>query len=122
MLLAHYYALATGAVLLTIGELFLAPKRTAVTALGAFLAWGLVALVGDATETYADAGANVTTVNNSTVAVAQGERLVAAPVPDEFRYFAAFWSLLSVAILLLYIWGTYPPAQDAQPSDQTDQT
>lgn len=118
MLLAHYYALATGAVLLTAAELFLAPDRTAVAALGAFLSWGLVALVGDATETYADAGATVETVNNTTVAVAQGERLVAAPVPDEFRWFAAFWALLSAAILLLYIWGTYPPTQDAQPSDQ----
>lgn len=118
MLLAHYYALATGAVLLTIGELFLAPKRTAVTALGAFLAWGLVALVGDATETYTNAGATVTTVNNSTVAVAQGDQLVAAPVPAEFRWFAAFWALLSAAILLLYLWGVYPPTQDTQPSDQ----
>jgi len=112
MLLAHYYALATGAVLLAVATLFYAPERTAITSLGSFLAWGLVALLGGDTETYADAGATVETVNNTTVAVAQGEQLVAAPVPEQIRYFAALWALLSVVILILYVWGTYPPTND----------
>jgi len=119
MLLAHYYALATGAVLLTVAELFLAPDRTAVTSLGAFFAWGLVALLGDDTEVYTASGAVVETVNNTTVAVDQGATLTAAPVPDELRYFAALWALLSAVILLLYVWGVYPPQQDTQPSDQS---
>lgn len=116
MLLAHYYALVTGAVLLTAATLYRAPERTAVTALGSFLAWSLAALIGDETETYADAGAAVETVNDTTLAVAQGEELVAAPVPDQIRYFAALWALLSVAILILYVWGTYPP-RDENPGE-----
>jgi len=119
MLLAHYYALVGGAVLLTIAWLFRPDARTAITTLGAFLAWGLTALLGGDTETFADSGATVETVNNTTVAVPQGEALVAAPVPDEIRLFAALWAVLSGLTLLLYTLGVYPP-QTTEPDDTTD--
>jgi hypothetical protein len=89
-----------------------------VTTLGAFLAWGLTALTGGSVETYATQPATVQTVNNSTVAVPQGETLVAAAVPDEVRLFAALWALLSGLALLLYVWGVYPPG-DERPVDET---
>jgi len=110
MLLTHYYAIAVAAVLLTGGWLFKPQDRTAVTTLGAFLAWGLVALLGGATETFANAGATLQEANDSTYhAVAIGDQLVAAPVPDEIRLFATLWALLSGLALVLYVWGVYPP-------------
>ena len=109
MLLAHYYALVGGAVLLTIAWLFRADARTAITTLGSFLAWALAALLGGDTETYSDAGATVQYVNGSDYVVPQGETLTAAPVPDEIRLFATLWALLSALALLLYVWGVYPP-------------
>ena len=118
MLLTHYYAVAVAATLLTAAWLFKPEARTAVTTLGAFLSWGLTALFGDATETYADSGATLTTQNNSTYVVPQGDALVAAPVPDEVRLFAVFWALLSGLALLLYVWGVYPPG-DERPVDET---
>jgi len=122
MLLAHYYALVGGAVLLTIAWLYRPDARTAITTLGAFLAWALAALLGGDTETVIDTGANVTTVNNTTVAVAQGETLTAAPVPDEIRLFTTLWALLSALALLLYVWGVYPPTEtqagDSEVSDE----
>jgi hypothetical protein len=118
MLLTHYYAVAVAATLLTAAWLFKPEARTAVTSLGAFLAWALTALLGDATETYADSGATVETINNSTLAVPQGDALVAAPVPEELRLFAGFWALLSGLALLLYVWGVYPPG-DERPVDET---
>lgn len=111
MLLAHFYALVGGAVLLTIAWLFRPDARTAITTLGAFLAWALTALLGGDTQTYTDAGANVTTVNGSEYVVAQGETLTAAPVPDEIRLFATLWALLSALALMLYVWGVYPPTE-----------
>lgn len=111
MILAHYYALVGGAVLLTIAWLFRADARTGITTLGSFLAWGLAALLGGNTETYTDAGANITTVDNTTLAVSQGETLTTAPVPDEIRLFATLWALLSALALLLYVWGVYPPTE-----------
>ena len=119
MLLAHYYALAAAAALLTAAWLFRPEERTAVSTLGAFLAWSLTALLGGDTETYAADAATVQTVNNTTLAVPQGDHLVAAPVPDEIRLFAVLWALLSGLALLLYQWGVYPPA-DETPVETTD--
>jgi len=118
MLLTHYYAVAFAATLLTAAWLFRPEARTAVTTLGAFFAWALTALFGDATETYADSGATVETVDGTTLAVPQGEALVAAPVPDEIRLFALLWALLSGLALLLFQWGVYPPG-DERPVDET---
>ena len=118
MLLTHYYAVAAAATLLTAAWLFKPEARTAVTSLGAFLAWALTALLGDDTEIYADSGATVETVNNTTVAVPQGDALVTAPVPEELRLVAGFWALLSGLALLLYVWGVYPPG-DERPVDET---
>lgn len=112
MLVTHYYAIALAGALLTGAWLFRPQERTTVTTLGAFLAWGLTALLGGETETFADSGAAVETVNNTTLAVAQGETLVAAPVPDEFQLFAALWALLSGLTLILYTAGVYPPASE----------
>lgn len=118
MLLTHYYAVVVLAVLLTGAWLFRPHERTAITTLGAFLAWALAALLGGATETYADAGGELRQAGDSTYhAVGLGEELVAAPVPDELRLFAVLWALLSLLALLLYIWGVYPPA-DESPADQ----
>jgi len=119
MLLTHYYAVVVGATLLTAAWLFKPEARTAVTTLGAFLAWALAALLGDNTEAFATRRATVETVNNTTVAVPQGEALTAAPVPGEFRLFATLWALLSALALLLYVWGVYPPA-DERPVDKSD--
>ena len=119
MLLTHYYAVALAGALLTGAWLYRPRERTTVSTLGAFLAWGLTALLGGDTETFADSGATVETVNNTTVAVPQGEALVAAPVPDEIRLFAALWAVLSGLTLLLYTLGVYPP-QTTEPDDTTD--
>jgi hypothetical protein len=94
MLLTHYYAIATVAVLLTGAWLFRPQERATVTTLGAFLAWGLVGLLGGDTE------------------VATGGSVLAAPVPDEVRLFATLWALLSALALILYVWGVYPPASE----------
>jgi hypothetical protein len=118
MLLTHYYAIAVAAVLLTGAWLFRPEARTAITTLGAFLAWGLVALLGGATETHADSGAELVNHTNGTTAVATGDQLVAAPVPDEIRLFAALWALLSGLALILYVWGVYPPESE-QPVDKS---
>jgi len=118
MLLTHYYAVAVAATLLTAAWLFKPEARTAVTTLGAFLAWALTSLFGGRVETYADSGAELATANNSTYVVPQGEALVAAPVPDEVRLFATLWALLSGLALLLYVWGVYPPG-DERPVDET---
>lgn len=112
MLLTHYYAVALAGALLTGAWLYRPQERTTVSTLGAFLAWGLTALLGGSTETYADSGAAVQTVNNTTLAVSQGEALVAAPVPDEIRLFAALWAVLSGLTLILYTAGVYPPASE----------
>jgi hypothetical protein len=99
MLLTHYYAIAACAGLLTGAWLFRPQERTAITTLGAFLAWGLVGLLGGDTE------------------VATGGSVLAAPVPDEIRLFATLWALLSALALVLYVWGVYPPASE-EPVDQ----
>lgn len=109
MLLIHYYALATGATLLTAGWLFRPRDRTTVTSLGAFISWGLVALLGADVEQRALAPETVETVNNTSVAVGNGTTLVAAPVTTELRLFATLWALLSGLALILYIVGVYPP-------------
>lgn len=121
MILAHYYAVATAGVLLTAAWLFRPQERTQLTTLGAFLAWALTALLGGSTETYTDAGATVETVNSTTLAVAQGETLTAAPVPEELRLFAVLWAVLSALALLLHVWGVYPPQTDS-PADQQTQS
>ena len=122
MLLTHYYALACAAVLLTGAWLFLPERRTGITTLGAFLSWGLVALLGGATETYADAGGELQQAGDDTYhAVGLGEQLVAAPVPDEVRLFALLWALLSVLALILYAAGVYPPESE-QPAEKRMQT
>lgn len=114
MLLTHYYALAVAAVLLTGAWLFKPEARTAITTLGAFLAWALMALLGGSTETYVDDGATLQqAADESYHAVAQGDALVAAPVPDEFRLFAVLWALLSALALILYVWGVYPPESES---------
>lgn len=95
VLLTHYYAIAAAAALLTAAWLFRPTERTQVTTVGAFLAWGLVGLLGGDTE------------------VATGGSILAAPVPDEVRLFAALWAILSGLALLLHVWGVYPPADDS---------
>lgn len=110
MLLTHLYALATGATLLTAAWLFRPGERTAVTSFGAFVAWGLTALLGGDVDRYAASGDAVETVNNTTLAVDQGAQLVAVPVPTELRLFAVLWALLSGLALILYTFGVYPPA------------
>lgn len=112
MLLTHLYALATGATLLTAAWLFRPGERTAVTSFGAFVAWGLTALLGGDVDRYAASGDAVETVNNTTLAVDQGAQLVAVPVPTELRLFAVLWALLSGLALILYTFGVYPPAHD----------
>jgi hypothetical protein len=94
MLIAHYYAIAGAAVLCTGAWLFRPEERTQVTTIGAFFAWGLTALLGGDTE------------------VASGGSILAAPVPEELRLFAALWALLSGLALLLHVWGVYPPADE----------
>lgn len=122
MLAAHYYAVALAGALLTGAWLFRPTERTVVTSLGAFLAWALVALLGGDVETYADSGATVEYINGSDVVVPQGDALVAAPVPDEIRLFAALWALLSGLTLLLYTLGVYPPADELAGGDRGDRT
>lgn len=94
MLIAHYYAIACAGVLCTAAWLFRPEDRTQVTTLGAFFAWGLTGLLGGDTE------------------VATGGSILAAPVPDELRLFAALWALLSGLALILHVWGVYPPADE----------
>ena len=123
MLLTHYYAIAACAGLLTGAWLFRPEERTQITTLGAFLAWGLTALLGGDTETYADAGGGLRQASDGTYhAVATGEELVAAPVPDELRLFAALWAVLSGLALVLYVWGVYPPTDEQQPNTGADLT
>jgi len=110
MLVSHYYALALAGALLTGAWLFKPDQRLQVTSLAALLAWFLVALFGGETQRLAT-NETVETVNNTTLAVASPE-FVAAPVPPEFRYFAAFLGLLSGLALILGIWGVYPPQED----------
>jgi len=97
MLLTHYYAIATAAVLLTGAWLFRPTERTQITTLGAFFAWGLTGLLGGDTE------------------VASGGSVLAAPVPEEMRLFAALWAVLSALALVLYVWGVYPPQSTDRP-------
>lgn len=118
MLLAHYYALVTIAVLATGAWLFIPHARTGVTTLAAFLSWGLAALSGNDVETYQAAGDVLNDSGNNTVALSQGDQLVTVPVPDEFRLLMTLFALLSILALLLYAWGVYPPKNDAQPEDQ----
>jgi ABC-type maltose transport system permease subunit len=111
MLLIHYYALALAGALLAGAWLFLPRTRLPVTTLGSLLVWFLLALLGGQTETLAQ-NETVRTVNNTTVAVASPE-FVAAPVPPEFRYFAALLGLLSgFALILGVFWDAYPPQED----------
>jgi hypothetical protein len=113
VLLAHYVAITAGAVVLTGAWLFKPEDRTAITTLGAFLAWGLTALLGGSVTTYADQGAVLRTPTNDTaLAVAQGDALVGAAVPDGVRLFAALWAVLSALALVLYVQGVYPPTED----------
>jgi len=116
MLVTHYYALALAGALLTGAWLFKPDQRLQVTSLAALLAWFLVALFGGDTERLATnetvrTVGNATVGNETTLAVASPE-FVAAPVPPEFRYFAAFLGLLSGLALILGIWGVYPPQED----------
>jgi len=110
MLLIHYYALALAGALLAGAWLFLPRVRLQVTTLLSLLAWFLLALLGGQTETIAQ-NETVMNVSNTTLAVASPER-VAAPVPTEFRYFAALLGLLSGLALILSVWGVYPPQED----------
>jgi len=110
MLLTHFYALALAGALLTGAWLFLPQQRIQVTTVSALVVWFLLALLGGQTETLST-NETVQTVNNTTLAVASPET-VAAPVPPEFRYFAAFLGLLSGLALILAVWGVYPPQED----------
>lgn len=109
MILIHYYAVALAGALLTGAWLFRPRERTALSTGGAFLAWGLVSLLGGETEIYTAAGDTVQTVNGTELAVSDGAALTAAPVPDEIRLFAALWAILSGLTLVLYVQGVYPP-------------
>lgn len=110
MLLVHYYALAFAGALLTGAWLFLPKARLQVTTLSSLLVWFLLALLGGQTETIAQ-NETVRNVSNTTLAVSSPE-FVAAPVPTEFRYFAAFLGLLSAFALILGVWGAYPPEEE----------
>ena len=112
MLLTHYYALALAGALLTGAWLFVPRARLQVTTLASLLVWFLLALLGGDTETVAQNETvrtlgNETTGNVTYVAVSSPE-FVAAPVPAEFRYLAAFFGLLSGLALILGVWGVYP--------------
>jgi len=96
MLITYWLSLALAASLLTAAWLYKPEERTNVTALGAFLAWGLTALLGG----------DVTIFDESA-----GE-MVSAPVPEEIRLFAALWAVLSGMALILYVTGVYPPDTD----------
>ena len=115
MLLSHYYALALAGALLAGAWLFLPRARLQITTLSSLLVWFLLALMGGQTETVVQ-NESVRTVGNETtgnlthIAVSSPE-LMAAPVPTEFRYFAAFLGLLSGLALILGIWGAYPPEE-----------
>jgi len=109
MLLIHYYALALAGALLAGAWLFLPRARLQITTLSSLLVWFLLALLGGQTETVVQ-NETVTNVSNTTLAVSSPE-LMAAPVPTEFRYFAAFLGLLSGLAFILGIWGVYPPQE-----------
>jgi hypothetical protein len=96
MLLTHLYAVAGAGALLTAAWLFKPDERTQVTTLGAFFAWSLVGLLGANAE------------------VATAGELITAPLPPEFRYFAALWALLSALALILHVWGVYPPQDSGE--------
>ena len=110
MLLIHYYALALSGALVTGAWLFIRRKSIEVTTISALIVWMLLALLGGRTEKLA-MNETVQTVNDTTLAVSSPE-FVAAPVPPEFRYFAAFLGLLSGLALILAVWGVYPPQED----------
>ena len=120
MLLSHLYALAGAGALLTAAWLFRPRERTQVTTLTAFFAWTLVALLGDDTEVFDHSVETIQTAPNGTeLAVETTGELVAAPLPDEMRYFAALWALLSAAALILHVgWGAYPPTDTTDNSDR----
>lgn len=113
MLVTHYYALVAIAGALTAAFLFKPRERTQITAFGGFIAWSLAALLGDQVEVFDSSIEQIETAPNGTeLAVQTTGELVAAPVPDEVRYFAAMWALISALALILYIWGVYPPETD----------
>jgi len=114
MLLTHLYAIAGAGALLTAAWLFRPDARTQVTTLGAFFAWSLVALYGGNAEIYDATNETVVNASNTTLAVETTGEFVAAPLPAEFRYFAALWGLLSVLALILHVWGVYPPRDDGE--------
>ncbi len=73
----------------------------------------MVALLGDDTEVFDHSVETIETAPNGTeLAVETTGELVAAPLPDEMRYFAALWALLSALALILSVWGVYPPTND----------
>jgi hypothetical protein len=118
MLITHYYALVAIAGALTAAYLFRPRERTQITSFGAFVAWALAALLGDQVEIFDGSVQQIETAPNGTeLAVQTTGELVAAPVPDEIRYFSALWALVSALALILYIWGVYPPE-----TDQTEMT
>lgn len=113
MLLTHYYALVAIAGALTAAYLFKPRERTQITAFGAFVGWSLAALFGDQVAVFDGQIEQIKTAPNGTeLAVQTTGELVAAPVPDEMRYFAAMWAVISALALILYIWGVYPPETD----------
>jgi hypothetical protein len=93
MLLTHFYALALAGALFTGAWLFLPEERLQITTLSALLSWFLLALLGGQTK------------------IASSGELITAPMPTEFRFFAAFLGLLSGLALILGIWGVYPPQE-----------
>jgi hypothetical protein len=118
MLVIHFYALALLAGACTAAWLFRPEERTAVTSLGAFIAWTLTALLGGDVERFDPSVETDETVNNTTPAVEGSGTLVAAPVPTELRLVALLWALLSALALTLYVLGVYPPESEA-PADPT---
>jgi hypothetical protein len=115
MLLTHLYAVAGAGALLTAAWLFKPDERTQVTTLGAFFAWSLVGLLGGNAEIYDASNETVKTAPNGTeLAVETTGEFVAAPLPPEFRYFAALWALLSALALILHVWGVYPPQDSGE--------
>lgn len=122
MLLTHYYAVVTIAVLASAAWLFKPEDRTAITTLGAFLAWSLAALLGGSTETYRRSGESIEQApNDAYLAVEQPAELVAAPVPDEIRLLFTLFGVLSILALILYTAGVYPPDSE-QPAGDRIQT
>jgi len=115
VLLIHYYALALAGAFLAGSWLFLPRARLQITTLSSLLVWFLLALMGGQTETVVQ-NESVRTVGNQTTSnlthvAVSSPALMAAPVPTEFRYFAAFLGLLSGLALILSMWGVYPPEE-----------